>query len=306
MKSESKMKYLLFVIISFSMIGCQEAEEKLIKSELIGEGVISSESPEFGTSVNANQNLLFFNRTTSDRSKMWILYSNLSGNQWSNPDTLSFSTGMYRDVDPFLSPDGKRLYFSSNRPIDTLINTAGEFNTWYVEKNGEEWSEPINPGYPLNSDSTEIFISITKSGNAYFVSERGEGRGIMVSKFENGKYQEAEKVELRLRGEIIYASNPCISSDESFIIVASRDPQGNGTPDLFVTWNKNGEWSELMNLGEAVNSPYAEFAPGLSKDDQILYYSSERPGIVPEQEEGVRPPGDIYKINIEAVLEKLK
>jgi len=298
------MKKIFFVIACLVLVSCQEKAEEKIKPELLGEGKISTGSPEFGTTVNAKQDLIFFNRTSADRSEMRILYAILEGGQWTNPHTLPFSTGKYRDVDPFLTVDGKRLYFSSNRPTDTASLETGVFNTWYVEKKGKAWSAPINPGYPLNSDSTEIFVSMAQSGNAYFVSER-ETRGIMVCKFENGHYTEAKGIELKLRGESIYASNPCVSSDESFLIVASRDPQGNGTPDLFVSFNEEGKWSEMINLGEAVNSPYAEFAPGLSKDDHVLFFTSEKPGIVPQQEEGIRPPGDIYKVNIREVLNQL-
>lgn len=38
---------------------------------------------------------------------------------------------------------------------------------------------------------------------------------------------------------------------------------------------------------------------------KTLYFTSERPGIVPTQEEGVRPPGDIYQVNLMAVFEGL-
>jgi Tol biopolymer transport system component len=298
------MKNLFFIILCYSIICCQQNSETNIKAELVGPEIISSQFPEFATTVNADQSLIFFNRTTEDRSSMQILYAQLEGNQFSKPKNLAFSTGQYRDVDPFLTADGKRLYFSSTRPTNSLSNQAGAYNTWYVEKQGNQWSAPIKAAYPLNTDSTEIFISMTKSGDAYFVSER-ETRSIMVSKFENGSYQTAQKVTLKLHGEPIYASNPCISSDGSFLIVAARDPKGNGTPDLFISRNENGEWSALQNLGAMVNSPYAEFAPGLSKDDKVLYFSSERPGIMPAQAAGVRPPGDIYKINLQSVLEKL-
>ena len=167
------------------------------------------------------------------------------------------------------------------------------------------WSEPILAAAPLNSDSTEIFISIADNGNAYFVSEREE-RGIVVSRWENGNYQIPENVILKLRGEPIYASNPAISSDEQFLIVTSRDPEGNGTSDLFVSFHQDNEWSELINLGPYVNSSFADFAPGLSKDNQTLYFSSERPGIVGAQEEGVRPPGDIYKVYLTSILAELQ
>lgn len=311
------MKVYLVLIICFSLFACQQgqqttqskqAEPQYIQATLFEAGNISSEAPEFATSVNAEHNLMFFNRTTADRSSMWIMYATREGNRWSSPERLSFSTGQYRDVDPFISHDGSRLYFSSNRPTPITSLEDDVFNTWFVDKRDSGWSDPILAESPLNSDSTEIFISMTRSGNAYFVSERKErnGRGIMRCTYEAGQYQEAEVIQLSLRGEPVYASNPCIASDGSFLIVACRDPEGPGTPDLFVSWNQNGEWSDMMNLGESVNSPYAEFAPGLSKDDQILYFSSERPGLVAAQPEGVRPPGDIYQVNIQPVLDQIR
>ena len=301
------MKYsqLLFLSLVLSLSACQEEAPSNPEATLFSPETISSKLPEFATTVNAEEDLLFFNRTAADRSEMRILYSQRVGDFWPEPDSLPFSTGAYLDVDPFLTADGRRLYFSSTRPVDST-DAGGTFHTWYVDRVGESWSEPINPGYPLNSDSTEIFISLTKAGNAYFVSERDGYRGILLSKFENGRHQEAERVELRLRGEPIYASNPCIASDESFLIVAVRDPEGKGTPDLFVSWRQNGSWSELINLGDKVNSDYAEFAPGLTKDNQTLYFTSERPGVLPEQGEGIRPPGDIYQVNIGALLPTLR
>lgn len=292
------------IFLALLAISCQNSNQEPKEATLFAPGIISSELPEFATTIHPNDNTIYFNRTNPDRSVMQIMVSNMADGNWSEPEALPFSTGTYLDVDPFLSVDGSRLYFSSTRPI-AEGDTTGQFNTWYIEKMGGSWSDPINPGAPLNSDSTEIFISLSKNGNAYFVTERDGDRGISVSRFENGQYQAPEKIRLKLRGQGIYASNPCIASDESFLIVASRDPQGPGTPDLFVSRNKNGQWSEMQNLGPLVNTEYAEFAPGLSKDDQTLYFSSERPGMVPPQAEGVRPPGDIYQVDLNMVLKTL-
>ena len=49
-----------------------------------------------------------------------------------------------------------------------------------------------------------------------------------------------------------------------------------------------------------VNSPFADFAPAFSPDGRYLFFTSERPGIVPAQASG-RPPGDIYQIDVAAL-----
>ncbi|NER12872.1 hypothetical protein GWK08_05435 [Leptobacterium flavescens] len=299
------MKNFIFLMTVFCIISCKSTADEPMEAQIVGEGSISLDAPEFATSVSSDQKQMYFNRTSPDRSQMQLMYTEFKDGKWTEAEALPFSTEEHRDVDPFLTHDGKRLYFSSTRPLKEGEEKK-DFDTWYVEKVNGKWSEPINPGVPMNSDSTEIFVSMAKNRNAYFVSERSGERTIMVSRFKDGDYQQAEKITLRLRGKPIYASNPGIASDESFMIVAVRDPEGNGSPDLFISFNRNGKWSELKNLGPNVNSPFADFAPGLSKDDKTLYFTSERPGVVPPQKEGVRPPGDIYKVNLKTLLDKIK
>ncbi|MEJ2103556.1 MAG: hypothetical protein P8X47_03140 [Ignavibacteriaceae bacterium] len=76
---------------------------------------------------------------------------------WSNPEIASFS-GKYYDIEPFLSPDGLKLFYSSNRPSDSS-NSTKDFDIWYVQRENKnsEWSKPINVGEPINSDKNEFF-----------------------------------------------------------------------------------------------------------------------------------------------------
>lgn len=296
------MKIIGLLLILLMLVQC-ETPVQFDEPEIIGKNTISTDLPEFASTVNSDETVIYFNRTTADRSSMQIMYAIKEGGKWTNALDLPFSTGDYRDVDPFLTHDENRLYFSSDRPVDTLATKV--FNTWYVDRFNGSWIGPILSVAPLNSEATEIFITMAKNGNAYFVSERDSLRTIVRSSMIDGVYHKTETIELTLRGEPLYASNPCISSDENFLIVAARDPQGNGKPDLFVSFNDNGSWTDLQNLGSRVNSDYAEFAPALSKDDQFLYFSSERPGMVKAQEEGTRPPGDIYKIDLKSILVNL-
>ena len=184
-------------------------------------------------------------------------------------------------------------------------NEVAKFNTWYVDRLEDGWSSPQLADGKLNSDSTEIFVSMAKNKNAYFVSERFGKRIIVRSRFENGEYQIPEQIELRLNGQVVYASNPCISADENFLIVSSRYDK-ESQPDLFISWNKNGKWTDLKNLGALVNtSMHAEYAPALSKNNKVLYFTSDRPGIVQHNRENARPPSDLYQISLGPHSEKL-
>jgi Tol biopolymer transport system component len=54
--------------------------------------------------------------------------------------------------------------------------------------------------------------------------------------------------------------------------VTQADVQGSVSASRF------SEWSEAVNLGPTVNSPYNELVPEMSKDGLSLYFSSTRPG----------------------------
>lgn len=72
------------------------------------------------------------------------------------------------EASPFLHPDGKTLYFSSQRNsmggLDIFKSTLQEDGTW---------STPVNLGYPINSGGDDTFFVINPSGTVgYFSSTR--------------------------------------------------------------------------------------------------------------------------------------
>ncbi len=68
-----------------------------------------------------------------------------------------------------------------------------------------------------------------------------------------------------------------------------------------------GKWSKPkpQNLGASINSREAEFAPVFSANGKMLFFTSERPGMVQEFPEGKRRPGDIYSIPFTRVIKAL-
>ena len=90
------------------------------QAEILGSGTVSTAAPEFATSVHAGGTELYFNRANADRSELVVLVSRQVDGVWGEAEAVSFSTGEYRDVDPFITADGARLFFSSNRPDASL------------------------------------------------------------------------------------------------------------------------------------------------------------------------------------------
>lgn len=52
--------------------------------------------------------------------------------KWSKPELMSFCDE-FTYLEPFLSQDGNKLYFSSDRPKNSLIKEKSDFDIWFVE-----------------------------------------------------------------------------------------------------------------------------------------------------------------------------
>lgn len=101
-----------------------------------------------------------------------IYYTNrIPGSKnWKKPIHLDTINSNYDDKMPAISPDGKILVFSSDRP-----GGYGGLDLWisFRESRDQDWSEPINMGPVVNSNYNEIAPSFHWDGETlYFSSDR--------------------------------------------------------------------------------------------------------------------------------------
>nr|NQU88887.1 PD40 domain-containing protein [Bacteroidota bacterium] len=199
--------------------------------------------------------------------------------KWTAPYPAPFN-GKYGGVDQFLSKDGNRLYFCSNRPRANKDEPEADYDIWYVDRTEDGWSEPVNPGYPINTDAHEFYPSLTDDGAIYFQSRREGGIGasdIYRCKLENGQYQTAELLPPPINSED-FEGDALIAPDESYIIVSTRRVDDNiGSSDLYISFrDENNNWGELINMGEGINSTGGENCQMLSPCRKYLFYTSRQ------------------------------
>ncbi|PHR10972.1 MAG: flagellar motor protein MotB [Aequorivita sp.] len=103
---------------------------------------------------------------------------------WTNIVELPFNSKEYSVAHPALSPDGKKLYFSSDMP-----GTAGMSDLWYVDILGnDKYGPPVNLGPAINTEARESFPFISDANNLYFSSDGRSGLGgydIFVTPLDN-------------------------------------------------------------------------------------------------------------------------
>ncbi len=254
--------------------------------ELFAAGVVSTSDDEFGGALAPDGSAFFFAKKTQAtiRSSVIVLcVSYYRVGRWTTPEVASFS-GRYKDFNPTFSPDGSKLFFVSNRPVGDRPKT--DTDIWVVEKSGDGWGDPKNLGAPVNGEGYEYGCSATSDGTLYFSSAREGGKGgldIYRSRMVDGKYAEPENLGDAVNGTNSEA-DPFVAPDGSYLLFTSRGRDdalvGGGAPyprsDIYVSFNRDGKWTQAKNLGPRVNSAAEESSPSVSADGRYLFFTSER------------------------------
>ena len=135
---------------------------------------INTKSWEPSAFISADGNRLYF---ASDREGGFggrDLYSSekLPDGEWSKAINLgpTINTEFEEDA-PFIHPDGRTLYFSSNGHA-----TMGGFDIFSTSlSKNKEWSEPVNIGYPINSPEDDIYYVVSPNNQRAYYSSFKEG-----------------------------------------------------------------------------------------------------------------------------------
>ena len=115
--------------------------------------------------------LAFSRKKNSEDDDIYVSF--LENGKWTRPMDLGDGiNSKYSETTPFLSADGKTLYFSSDRPggqgSQDIYLTRRLDDTW------QNWRKPQNLGPPVNTDEYDAYYSISAKGDyAYFMSAKG-------------------------------------------------------------------------------------------------------------------------------------
>jgi len=142
-------------------------------------GVVNSSAIESSVSITADENTLYF---ASDRPggfggfDIYVCTKDSRG-EWTRVTNLGPKINTEHDEDgPFISYDGKTLYFSSE--AHKSMGGFDIFRSELLDAKKNDWSEPENIGYPINTPDDDIYFSISKDGKrSYYSSIRNDGLG---------------------------------------------------------------------------------------------------------------------------------
>ncbi|MFZ4543051.1 MAG: OmpA family protein [Saprospiraceae bacterium] len=150
---------------------------------------------------------------------------------WTEVAELPFNSDEYNVAHPAISPDGNKIYFSSNMP-----GGFGGMDLYVSEKDGGKWGPPVNLGPRINTEGLEVFPYVDKSGKLFFSSDGHIGLGGLDIYYMDPK----ENSEW---GEVINAGFPLNSKHDDFGVSTVEDgkfgyfssdrPGGSGRDDIY-------------------------------------------------------------------------
>lgn len=178
-----------------------------------------------------------------------IYFMKLIDGNWTKQETLQLP-GMSALRDPFVSPDGKRLFFLSIDPLPGAA-ASGKENIWMVERDGDQWGTPQPLPEVINQMDLHWTVSVAMNGNLYFSAGK-DGGDIYVSAYVNDEYTQPVLLESPVNTPDQIEVTPNIAPDESYILF-SRLPNNNSTPRLYISYSTQAGWTE-PRLVENVSS----------------------------------------------------
>lgn len=161
-----------------------------INSENINDGCVTF-SPDGKTMVFAKGNT-GKRKGTNATQDVDLYISRLRNNVWSEPVPININDPEAWDSSPAFSPDGKTLYFASNRKgrgRDVSGYGGTDIYSAVMDSRGR-FSRVRNLGPQINTPGNELFPYVSEDGKLYFSSDGHPGYGgldLFVVKRVNGR-----------------------------------------------------------------------------------------------------------------------
>ncbi|WP_082886412.1 OmpA family protein [Flavisolibacter tropicus] len=196
------------------------------------------------------------------------------------------------ELRPTISADGNILFFiCENHPYNTKYNSIrNSQDIWcsFRDTTTGKWSEAMHMEYPLNTYHYNAVYWISPDNNRIlirnaFVDGDYAGNGVSMSYLKkNGSWSKPQMLQIKNyqkydRGRQNGAS---MAHDGQTLLLYMSEEKGGYNNDIYVCFlEPDGTWTEPKSLGKKINlTKYNEMTPYLAADGETLYFSSDRPG----------------------------
>lgn len=243
-------------------------------ARLLGASWLSGTRNDYNLSTDSGQRAMVFARSAANFKDSRIWFARRDGNGWGEAAEAPFTDPRYRDSDPWLTPDGRTLYFVSNRPLSGEVPNAS-LDIWRVDLENGSFGVPERLD-ALASDGEELGPEL-HDGWLYFNSSRkGVPAKLAIYRARvNGRGFDAPQPLGAPFNDGAIQGDFTLSSDGGLAVFWSQRG-GSADADLFAACRTNDGWSAAVRLPSPINAAGMDFTPSLTADGKELRFASMR------------------------------
>jgi hypothetical protein len=197
--------------------------------------------------VNEDGTLLVFSRrkTPADNSDLYLARK-LPNGKWGIPVRLPDNINSpYNEDNPFISHDGKTLYFASDG--HNAMGGYDLFKCGWDQKNNT-YSDPVNLGYPINSTDDDRSICVTADNRiAYISAYRPNGFGDLD--LYRVRFNEKEPVIALYTGKVFMGDTALANQPKDYAVTIIATNTESNFELTFVPHPKTGRFVLAMPAG---------------------------------------------------------
>ncbi len=205
---------------------------------------------DYNPVLTSDGNTLYFSRKNADTGEDIYISVHREG-EWLPARRVAPLSTTTHEVPVNITADDQQLIIYGNystlpeyNHLALAVRQLGKGDLYHAERRGNQWGPIQVFPYPINTPHYENGLTFTSDKQAViFVSDRPGAVGGHQPNYPRGKLYYHGAGEFNL--------------------------------DLYVVERKGEGWGEPINLGETINTPYAESNPYLHPDMETLYFSSD-------------------------------
>lgn len=221
-------------------------------------GLVSTEIYEYDGAFTPDMKAFYFIRRGEENKKSAFYeykYNEING-IWEKSEVASPWIGR-----PVISPDGETMHLGDR----------------YLKRTEAGWSELQNLEPPIVSNDSMYIMRLSSSANGtyYFdtYKENDPTFPIRYSRLINGKHEEPKALPKAINTGT-FLSHPFIAPDESYLLFDAEREDGFGEFDIYISFKeKDGTWSNGVNLGDKINTKAWEASASITPDGKYLFFS---------------------------------
>ena len=186
------------------------------------------------------------------------------------------------DYSLIITNDGENLFFASRREMSKSSNyyddSKFDENIFFSVLNSGRWEPAKTAGKDITTKYCETPLFINNTNDILYIYAGYENGGdIMMSEInKKGEWKAPEKVPFGINSSGSETSFTFSPSGNEIYFISNKDKESIGGKDIyFIKKLKEKKWSDPVNAGSIINTPYDEESVRFSKSGDTLWFSSK-------------------------------